>query len=98
MPQIGKLVRKLDIGHQQVGLYQNRSQAAYWDGKNTLGETVASGVYFYTLTADDFTATRRMLILKQFHSSGKLEGCILDVLSGFLNLSEPGFRIIGFSR
>ncbi len=60
----GKLVRKLDIGHQQVGLYQNRSQAAYWDGKNTLGETVASGVYFYTLIAEDFTATRRMIILE----------------------------------
>ena len=60
----GKLVRKLDIGHQQIGLYQNRSKAAYWDGKNTLSEIVASGVYYYTLTAGDFTATRRMLILK----------------------------------
>ena len=60
----GKLVRKLDIGHQQIGLYQNRSQAAYWDGKNTLGEVVASGVYYYSLAAGDFTATRKMLILK----------------------------------
>ena len=41
-----------------------RSRAAYWDGRNQLGESVASGVYFYTLTAGDFTATRKMLILK----------------------------------
>ena len=60
----GKLVRMLDLGHQPVGVYQSRSQAAYWDGKNSLGESVASGVYFYTLTAGDFTGTRKMLIRK----------------------------------
>ena len=60
----GNLVRTLALGHQDAGMYQHRSQAAYWDGKNELGETVASGLYFYTLTAGDFTATRRMLILK----------------------------------
>ena len=60
----GKLVRTLDLGHQPVGIYESRSRAAYWDGKNALGESVASSVYFYTLTADDFTATRKMLIRK----------------------------------
>ena len=60
----GKLVRRLDLGHQPVGIYQTRSRAAYWDGKNEIGESVASGLYFYTLTAGDFTATRKMLILK----------------------------------
>ena len=40
------------------------SRAAYWDGRNALGEPVASGVYFYTLKAGDFTATRKMLIKK----------------------------------
>ena len=60
----GSVVRTLALGHQDAGMYKNRSQAAYWDGKNELGESVASGLYFYTLTADDFTATRRMLILK----------------------------------
>ena len=60
----GTLVRTLSLGHKTVGTYQNRSRAAYWDGKNELGESVASGVYFYTLTADDFTATRKMLIRK----------------------------------
>ena len=60
----GTLVRVLALGHQSAGRYQSRSRAAYWDGRNSLGETVASGVYFYTLTAGDFTATRKMLIRK----------------------------------
>ena len=60
----GTLVRTLSLGHQAAGMYQNRSRAAYWDGKNAFGEKVASGVYFYTLTAGDFTATRKMLIMK----------------------------------
>ena len=60
----GKLVRRLELGHQPVGIYESRSRAAYWDGRNVLGEPVASGLYFYTLTADDFTATRKMLIRK----------------------------------
>ena len=60
----GKLVRTLGLGHRQVGIYESRSRAAYWAGKNNLGEPVASGVYFYTLKAGEFTATRKMLIRK----------------------------------
>ena len=60
----GVLVRTLAVGYQPAGIYQYRSRAAYWDGKNEVGESVASGVYFYTLTAGDFTATRKMLIMK----------------------------------
>ena len=60
----GAVVRTLALGHQSSGLYQSRTRAAYWDGKNEFGESVSSGVYFYTLTAGDFTATRKMLILK----------------------------------
>ena len=60
----GQLIRRLAVGHQAAGMYQSRSRAVYWDGCNQLGEPVASGLYFYTLTADDFTETRRMLILK----------------------------------
>ena len=60
----GKLVRELALGTQGVGIYESRSRAAYWDGKNALGEPVASGFYFYTLTAGNFSATRRMVILK----------------------------------
>ena len=60
----GQLVRTLDLGHHPIGIYESRSRAAYWDGKKALGEPVASGVYFYTLTAGDFTATRKMLIRK----------------------------------
>ena len=60
----GTAVRTLALGHQPAGWYQTRDRAAYWDGTNDLGEPVASGVYFYTLTAGDFTATRKMLIQK----------------------------------
>ena len=60
----GITIRRLAIGHQPAGIYEGKSRAAYWDGKNALGEPVASGVYFYTLTAGDFTATRKMLIRK----------------------------------
>ena len=60
----GKLVWTLNLGYQLVGIYASRSRAAYWDGNNELGEPVASGIYFYTLTASEFTSTRKMLIMK----------------------------------
>ncbi len=60
----GKVVRRLEVGYQPAGSYRQKGRAAYWDGCNTLGEPVASGIYFYTLTAPDFIATRKMLIRK----------------------------------
>ena len=60
----GTLIRTLALGHQPAGIYQTRNRAIYWDGKNEVGESVASSIYFYTLTAGDFNATRKMLIRK----------------------------------
>ena len=60
----GHLIRSLDLGWQATGSYMTPSSAAYWDGRNAVGERVASGIYFYTLQTADFTATRRMVILK----------------------------------
>ena len=60
----GQVVRTIDVGHQAAAVYENRSKAIYWDGRNGLGEQVASGVYFYHLSAGDYSATRKMLILK----------------------------------
>ncbi|RKU28105.1 hypothetical protein C6499_10540 [Candidatus Poribacteria bacterium] len=69
----GVAVRELLLGHQPAGVYESRGRAAYWDGRNQIGEPVASGVYFYTLstestrdsvTAGNFNATRKMLIRK----------------------------------
>ncbi|MCY3742676.1 MAG: T9SS type A sorting domain-containing protein [Candidatus Poribacteria bacterium] len=60
----GQLVRRLNLGYQQAGVYHARGSAAYYDGKNDIGEAVVSGVYFYTLSVKGFSATRKMLILK----------------------------------
>ena len=47
----GQLVRTIDAGLQPASAYESRSQAIYWDGRNQIGEKVASGVYFYHLSA-----------------------------------------------
>jgi flagellar hook assembly protein FlgD len=60
----GTLVRMLKLGNLSAGVYRSKSRAAYWDGRNKVGESVASGVYFYTFTAGDFTATGKMTIQK----------------------------------
>ncbi len=60
----GTLIRTLTIGQQSAGAYLQRNRAMYWDGKNEIGEYVASGIYFYTLTAGRYTATRKMIIRK----------------------------------
>ena len=60
----GRVVRTFDVGHRIASAYENRSKAIYWDGCNALGEEVASGVYFYHLSAGDYSAMRKMVILK----------------------------------
>ena len=60
----GTLVRVLPLGHQTAGYYTSRSRAAYWDGRNALGERVASGIYFYQLQTDAVSPMRKMVILK----------------------------------
>ena len=60
----GQLVRTLPIGFQAAGFYNSRERAAYWDGRNALGEQVASGVYFYQLETDAMSFLRKMVILK----------------------------------
>ena len=60
----GRVVRTLEVGHRIAAFYESRSKAIYWDGRNEFGEQVASGVYFYHLFAGDYSATRKMLILK----------------------------------
>ena len=60
----GALVRQLDLGYQLPGDYTDRAKAVYWDGRAETGEPVASGVYFYSLSAGNYSATRKMIILK----------------------------------
>ena len=60
----GQLIRTLDLGYRDAGVYVSRSKAAYWDGRNEAGEEVTSSVYFYSITAGDFSAMRKMVISK----------------------------------
>ena len=60
----GQLVRTLNLGHKQTGFYTNREKAAYWDGRNEAGEHVASGVYFYSITAGELSTTRKMAVAR----------------------------------
>ena len=60
----GTLIRTLSLGFQSAGFYNSRERAAYWDGRNALGERVASGIYFYQLTTPSFQQTRRLVIVK----------------------------------
>ena len=60
----GVVVRRLVLGHRAAGVYYSRSRAAHWDGRNNIGEKVATGTYFCTFTAGDFITTRKMVIRK----------------------------------
>jgi hypothetical protein len=60
----GHQIRRIETGYRQAGIYRNQSDAIYWDGRNKIGEPATSGVYFYTLQTDNFSATRKMIVLK----------------------------------
>ncbi|GIX07012.1 MAG: hypothetical protein KatS3mg115_1415 [Candidatus Poribacteria bacterium] len=60
----GQLVRRLELGRLEAGYYTRPGRAAHWDGRNQLGEPVASGVYFYELRAGSQRVVRRMVLLK----------------------------------
>ena len=60
----GVLIRHIALGRKKPGIYQDKSKAVHWDGRDDQGRAVSSGVYFYTLHADEFSQTKRMVILK----------------------------------
>ncbi len=55
---LGQAIRRFE------GYYPPGSHIINWDGKNTSGTGVASGIYFYRLTAGEYRDTRKMLLLK----------------------------------
>ncbi|MFC1718140.1 T9SS type A sorting domain-containing protein, partial [Candidatus Poribacteria bacterium] len=61
---VGRLVRSLALGYMPEGIYVDRTRAIYWDGRSDAGEEVISGVYYYSITAGDFSATRKMIVKK----------------------------------
>ena len=61
----GELIRSIDVGKQAAGVYTSRQRAAYWDGKDDTGQSPWQvEIYFYQLLADDFSETRRMVVMK----------------------------------
>lgn len=60
----GELIHTLNLGHKSAGFYMSKERAAHWDGRNEAGEQASSGVYFYQITSGDFTATRKMILMK----------------------------------
>jgi len=60
----GRLVRALNLGRRHRGYYTTRQKAAYWDGRNDLGEVAASGIYYYWIQAGDFSAVRKMILVE----------------------------------
>lgn len=60
----GELVRKLELGYKPAGYYTDSTKAAFWDGRNMLGEKITSGIYFYQLETGDHTSTKRMIMIK----------------------------------
>ncbi|MFQ6040588.1 MAG: putative Ig domain-containing protein [Candidatus Poribacteria bacterium] len=60
----GKLIRVMNLGEKQAGFYTSRETSAYWDGRNSNGEIVSSGVYFYAIRAGKFFAQRKMIVVR----------------------------------
>jgi hypothetical protein len=60
----GNLVRELDLGYRSAGLYVSQDRAAYWDGMTDAGERVSSGVYFCSIQAGNYSATRKMIVVR----------------------------------
>lgn len=55
----GQLVKTLLEENLSAGTY-----TVHWDGSNSSGEKVASGIYFYKLTAGEYSQTRKMCMVK----------------------------------
>lgn len=60
----GEMIKEINVGYQNAGTYRLKGQAEHWDGRNSAGEPVASGVYFYSLQAGNFKASQKMEIIK----------------------------------
>jgi hypothetical protein len=60
----GQLIRTLELGSRRPGRYTSRDRAAHWDGRDSSGEQVTSGIYFYTLRTESFVATKKLIMLR----------------------------------
>jgi hypothetical protein len=60
----GQEVRTIHLGQMPAGQYATKGKAVLWDGRDSYGQEVSSGIYFYSLTAGKFHATKKLTIIK----------------------------------
>jgi hypothetical protein len=60
----GREVKAFSIGHQPAGWYHTRESAVHWDGRNTAGEYVSSGVYWVVMETETSKDIKKLVILK----------------------------------
>jgi len=60
----GQEIRTIHLGQMPVGYYDGKGKAVSWDGRDSYGQKVSSGMYFYQLTAGEFHATKKLTIIK----------------------------------
>ena len=60
----GQLIKTIQLGYKPACMYIEKSNAAYWDGRNDVGEKLASGLYFYELRTETLREIRKMILLK----------------------------------
>jgi hypothetical protein len=60
----GNLVKTIDLGHKKSGVYLTRDTSAHWDGKNESGDSVSSGIYFYSFKAGNYYVVRKIMVVR----------------------------------
>lgn len=60
----GELVREINLGYKPAGIYISKDRSVYWDGRDKFGMPVASGIYFYNLKVNDFSETKKLIVIK----------------------------------
>ena len=78
----GKLVRTLSLGFQSTGFYNSRDRAAYWDGRNNIGERVASGKLLLpvdntVLPSNAAAGHYKIVVLTQLNTQGFVVGQLI---------------------
>ncbi|MEW6104472.1 MAG: FlgD immunoglobulin-like domain containing protein, partial [bacterium] len=59
---LGQKVRTIEAGQKPKGSYTQKDRAIFFDLKNNAGQNLSSGLYYYKIKADDFSAIKSMMV------------------------------------